>query len=303
MRRPGVDLTIPARGGQRIRVVSRPGAWMGDAGLAALVADLRSVADASTPGGPLRYGVLSGSRRRLARAILCVAYDGRTGAAIGFSAPTLIRERIEGRRSPILHVGLCMIRPEHRNRGLCFALNAGAPLLAFALNGFRPLWMTNVTQVPAAAGVFAALVPQAYPAPAGACARSPGHDAVAAVLMARHRSVFGVGEDADWDPARFVIRNAYTGGSDDLKKPFAACAQHRDPAVNRFCADRLDYARGDDLLQVGRLALTQATATLGRFALDVVGSPARLMLALLPALRPAPLGVPRRAALGAGGRR
>ena len=77
-------------------------------------------------------------------------------------------------------------------------------------------------------------------------------------IMSRHRAVFGVGDDAGFDEARFVITNAYTGGSDELKKTFEAAPKHRDEQYNAFCASELDYARGDDVLQIGRIDLAGA---------------------------------------------
>ena len=76
--------------------------------------------------------------------------------------------------------------------------------------------------------------------------------------MAHHRAVFGVGADAGFDEARFVITNAYTGGSDALKKSFDVAPKHRDEKYNAFCARELDYERGDDLLQIGRVDLAGA---------------------------------------------
>ena len=57
---------------------------------------------------------------------------------------------------------------------------------------------------------------------------------------------------------RFVITDAYTGGSDNLKKTFDAAPKHRKAEYNDFCAAELDYARGDDLLQIGQLDLNAA---------------------------------------------
>jgi hypothetical protein len=76
--------------------------------------------------------------------------------------------------------------------------------------------------------------------------------------MRQHRGVFGVSEQAGFDEARFVITDSYTGGSDALKKPFDAAPKHRDEQINAFCARELDYARGDDLLQIGRIDLPAA---------------------------------------------
>jgi hypothetical protein len=70
--------------------------------------------------------------------------------------------------------------------------------------------------------------------------------------------VFGVGAEAGFDDARFVITDAYTGGSDALKKSFDVAPKHRDEQYNAFCARELDYARGDDVLQLGRIDLAGA---------------------------------------------
>jgi hypothetical protein len=211
------NMTFPFRSGLRLRIVAHPGRWMTASERDALVSDLRRVADASVPGGPLRYGVLSGEQSYLDDAVLCVAYERRSGLAVAFNAATLLTTPGRG-SEPVLHIGLCIVREAYRSRGLCLAISAAGPLSVFVKRGLRPLWVTNVTQVPAAAGVFASMA------------------------------------DAD----AFVIRDAYTGGSDHLKKSYAQCVGHRDGAFGRLCLERLDYRRGDDLLQVGRLTLTHA---------------------------------------------
>ena len=62
--------------------------------------------------------------------------------------------------------------------------------------------------------------------------------------MRRHRAAFGVSEDAHFDEARFVIEDAYRGGSDHLKKRFEDAPHHREAVYNEYCAATLDYARG-----------------------------------------------------------
>ena len=55
-----------------------------------------------------------------------------------------------------------------------------------------------------------------------------------------------------------MITNAYTGGSDNLKKSFDMAARHRDDRYNDFCREALDYERGDDVLQIGQINLATA---------------------------------------------
>src|SRR5262245_1496915 len=96
------------------------------------------------------------------------------------------------------------------------------------------------------------------PPPHPEARQSFAHLQLARGIMSRHRAVFGVGREAGFDEARFVITNAYTGGSDALKKTFEAAPKHRNDIYNEFCARELDYVRGDDVLQLGRIDLAGA---------------------------------------------
>ena len=165
----------------------------------------------------------------------------------------LVQIDSNGRSMNVLHAGLLMVDPNCRSRGHSLLLTAAPPIVAFIRNRLRPLWVTNVTQVPAVAGIFSGGVETAYPSPGQDVPPSPDYAVVASGLMADHRAVFGVGEDASFDLETFVIRNSYTGGSDGLKKTFEECRKHRDARFNDFLAERLNYVRGDDLLQVGRI--------------------------------------------------
>jgi len=85
--------------------------------------------------------------------------------------------------------------------------------------------------------------------------RSPTLQAVYAIAIA-------LGAEAGFDEDRMVITNAYTGGSDNLKKTFEQAPKHRDERANELCARELDYARGDDFLQIARLDLAAARSYL-----------------------------------------
>ena len=82
--------------------------------------------------------------------------------------------------------------------------------------------------------------------------------AIGLVEPGDHRHVFGVGPEAGFDETNSIITDAYTGGSDDLKKSFEQATHHREERYNAFCRDKLDYARGDDVLQLGRMDLAAA---------------------------------------------
>ena len=68
-----------------------------------------------------------------------------------------------------------------------------------------------------------------------------------------HFRAFGAGPQAQFDEDRFIIRDDYAPGVENLKKTFERVAKHRDERVNDACRQSLDYARGDDFLQVGSI--------------------------------------------------
>ncbi|MBI3791618.1 MAG: hypothetical protein HY275_12170 [Gemmatimonadetes bacterium] len=260
-----LDLRLPLAGGARVRIVERPGAWMDDAGQRALLDDLRTVVRAGVPAGSLEYGVFA-DPARLARAVVTIVYDGATQRPVAFNVLHLLACDVHGRHEDVLHLGLVLIDPAVRQQGLMGALYGLTCFLRCARQQFRPLWVTNVTQVPVVFGIVSDFIADVFPAPSPLARRSFTHVAIAREVMAHHRAAFGVGADATFDERRFVIENAYTGGSDHLRKSFDDAPKARDEAVNAYCRAQLDYARGDDFLQVGRFTAAVARRYLTRSA-------------------------------------
>lgn len=289
-----LNLALPAAPGFEARVIERPGLWMPATDLSLLLEEMRALAARATPGGNLTYGILSGAKDRLDHTILTTVRDGQ-GQLIAFNALAILDLDLGRGPQQMLHLGLVLIDPQVRARGLTWVLYGLTCFLLLVRGGMRPIWVSNVTQVPAIVGMVAESFGQVFPAPAlpglPPARRSLRHLLLARRIMADHRHVFGVGPEAVFDEARFTIANAYTGGSDGLKKALTDCAPHRDPACAAFCAAHLDYERGDDLLQIGvadlptgfaylkrsvprrslaRLGLVTAGVVLHRLALPVV---------------------------------
>jgi hypothetical protein len=239
------------------RIIERPGLWMAPASAARIVEDLRAIARVTVPGETLDYGVLTGSQERLDHAILTVLYDKTTRQPVAFNALSVMDVTLHGRDAEVVHLGLVMVDPSLRSHGLSWVLYGLTCLVLFVRRQLRPLWLSNVTQVPAIVGMVSETFSEVFPAPDQAHC-SFEHLLLAREIMQRHRKVFGVGEEAGFDEERFVITNAYTGGSDNLKKSFDVAPKHRDDAYNTFCRQQLDYARGDDVLQLCRLDLAAA---------------------------------------------
>jgi len=257
LNRPYLNESVSARAGARVRIVERPGRWMPAADLDALITDLQRIVRSATPAGTLAYGAASGDRDRLDDAIITIVYD-RAGAPIAFNALTLLDCELRGRPVEVLHLGLVMVDPAHRAGGLSGVLYGLTAFLLFARRRLRTLWVSNVTQVPAVFGMVSESFHLVFPTANASDGQSYDHLHLARQVMTRHRRVFGVGDDAEFDETRAIIRNAYTGGSDNLKKTYDAALKHRNDRYNDACRVALDYDRGDDFLQIGQVTLAAA---------------------------------------------
>lgn len=280
--RPYLNETVSARGGVRVRILERPARWMPDAQLDQLVADLQRIVRAATPAGTLDYGVASGDRERLDSAIVTVLYD-RAGKPVGFNALSLLDCELRGHPVEVLHLGLVMVDPAHRAGGLAGVLYGLTAFLLFARRRLRPLWVSNVTQVPAVFGMVAESFERVYPNASEPTRQSYDHLHLARQIMARHRHVFGVGADASYDESHAIIRNAYTGGSDNLKKTFDEAPKHRHEVHNVACREALDYDRGDDFLQIGQVTLGAARRYFTRSAAEFAPTALAMRFVLLAA--------------------
>ena len=132
---------------------------------------------------------------------------------------------LDGEPAEVTHLGLVMVDPDERGQGLSWVLYGLTALVLFARDGLRPKWISNVTQVPAVVGMVCETFSDVFPSPHPDARQSFAHLQLARGIMRRHRAVFGVGDDAGFEEARFVITNAYTGGSDALEKIIRERAQ------------------------------------------------------------------------------
>jgi hypothetical protein len=250
--------------GLTTRIVESPGLSLAQADLDELVSQLRTVAGKTLPAGSLTYGIFSGDREKLSRAIVTLISEEATGHPIAFNALSAMDVELDGEREQVTHLGLVMVDPEVQGQGLSWVLYGLTTLVLFARDGLRPKWISNVTQVPAVFGMVCETFSDVFPSPHAGARQSFAHLQLARGIMRLHRAVFGVGDEAGFDEARFVITDAYTGGSDALKKSYDVAPKHRDEQYNDFCARELNYARGDDVLQLGRIDLVGARRYLQR---------------------------------------
>lgn len=249
--------------GFRVEIIERPGRWLSPAELDVLIEACRTVVASCLNGRQLEYGLFAPDRTAWQRSVVTLVRDARSGAPIAFNAMPLLPVRRAGNEVDVLHLGLVMVDPSVRSGGLSWILYGLTCFALFIRGGLRPLWVSSVTQVPAVVGMVAEIFDDVFPAQ-DRTVPSFAHQHLAHQIMGSERGAFGVGADAGFVPETQVITNAYTGGSDNLKKSFAVAAKHRDVRYNRFCEEHLDYARGDDVLQIGRIDLGTARRFLKR---------------------------------------
>jgi len=261
-----LDLEFATADDVVVRIVERPGRWMAPADCAEMVEQLGSIARRALGGRDLAYGVFTGQTEPLDHAVVTLVYEATSGLPIAFNALSLLRVALRGRDVDVIHLGLAMVDPAYRGRGLSAVLYGLTCMLLLFRNQLRPIWMTNVSQVPSVIGLVTETFSNVFPSPDPRQRRSYDHLMIARSIMKHHRKVFGVSNEAGFDEQRFVVTNAYTGGSDPLKKSFAEAPPHRIDAYNRMCRAALDYDVGDDFLQVGQIDLAAAR----KFLLDHV---------------------------------
>ena len=259
-----IDLTLRTHTGLQTRIIESPGLSLAQQDLDELVADLRSIAGKTLPAGNLTYGIFSGERERLARAVVTLIREEATGRPIAFNALSVMDVELDGEPQQVTHLGLVMVDPDVQGQGLSWVLYGLTTLVLFARDGLRPKWISNVTQVPAVFGMVCDTFSDVFPSPDTGARQSFAHLQLARGIMRDHRAVFGVGREAGFDEQRFIITDAYTGGSDALKKSYDVAPKHRDEQYNVFCERELDYGRGDDMLQLGRVDLAGARRYLQR---------------------------------------
>lgn len=258
-----LSVTFNASREYRVWIVERPGTTLTADALASLKQQCEAVVRACLGDEMLDYGLFAEGGEAWGRSVITLVTRTGDGGPVAFNAMPLLDVIRSGEPEAVLHLGLVMVDPAERSGGLSWILYGLTCFALFLRQGLRPLWISSVTQVPAVVGMVAETFSNIYPAQ-GRTPQSFTHRHLAHQIMRQHRHAFGVGDDAGFDADRQVITNAYTGGSDNLKKTFDIAAKHRYGEYNAFCERELDYARGDDVLQIGALDLAAGQRFLAR---------------------------------------
>lgn len=242
----------------RVRVIERPAFILTPLEQESLRSELKEVVKKSIPNETLDYGLFSKNSDAFEKCVVTIIYNLSDGQPIAFNSLSWIKCSLRGKEEDLLHLGLVVIDPSVREGGLSWILYGLTTELLFVRKKFSPIWISNVTQVPAIIGKVSQSFDLVYPTPDNIGNPPFFHAWLTRQIMQDNRHVFGIGPDAEFDPVHFIIKNSYTGGSDHLKKKFTEAQPHRMSAYNDFCSHYLNYERGDDFIQIGQLNLRMA---------------------------------------------
>jgi hypothetical protein len=236
------------------KVWDEPGKWSSEDEIKKIQSDLLIISKNSQGKKDIPlYGPLLPGRENLRNKLITIAYDKKTGKPAGFCAQTHIELQNSNNPLIVTHLGLVYIDPAFQKKGMASILYVLPNVLNYIRMGMRPYWISSVTQVPAVVGMVSKHYAYVYPSCEEGNYQSAEQYLIGKEIMKSHRHVFGVGEDAEYDAKKQIILNAYTGGSDNLKKSFEESSKYRDEKYNDLCKNSLDYDRGDDFLQLGKL--------------------------------------------------
>ncbi len=236
--------------GHSLEVLIRPGRTHSAARLRALVDELRACAAASFEAEAPNYQALSGRKEDLERAVIGIARrpDGDLAA---FSTCVLLP--VEG-IGDVFHLGLTCVRPEDRSAGLTHRLLART-CLTYVLQA-KPLgrvWVSNVACVLSSLGNVALHFDDVHPSPFRAKAPSPEHVRIAEAISTHFREPVAIDAAAEFDPATFVMRGSVPGTVFE-KREADQRYHHRNTHLNTWYSDRMDFTRGDEVVQVGTMS-------------------------------------------------
>lgn len=240
------------------RTYAFPGRWMPDPELEKLQ-DRLCALTLRCLGEVPDYGVYVKSRQPYRNRIITLVYSKDNQEPIAFSAMVLWHVQLKSGKAPqpVLHLGLVLVAPEYRGKKIMYWAYH-KPLFWFYLKRqLRPFWITSTTMEPVIQGSVADSFSHVYPhyEPQSTSGPTPAQQEIARTFVAEHGHEIGVWEEAEFDASRFVIRGSSRGSCRSLMLSYDDTAKYRVEACNEFCRQALDYTRGDEILQVGRVDL------------------------------------------------
>jgi len=241
-----------------VRTYDQPGLWMSDQQLQKMRQWMLEVAENSMEEVPTHRLFDDDPRECLRNRVVSLIFDG--DEPVGFTAMVYLPYLDE----VLVHLGLTMIKNSHRGRRIQSTMFTKCLFVAIMNLGHPNLVITNIGASPAGIGAVSDYFFDVYPDYRQKTEKRPWHVAVANYVLSNFRHEFGCSSLAVFSKDTFVVHgsnDAKGGGSSEFikidGKPVSA---YKSAMCAKFCQERLDYAAGDEMFQVGRVDLL-GTAT------------------------------------------
>ena len=230
--------------------LNRPGLYWSDEELTSKVNEFKQTAATCLDEVP-SYQCLEGNRDFFRRALIVTATDKRDGKLIGFCSAVLFEM---DNKDDVLHLGLTCVDPKYRGLKLTHYLTSKVLKGYFTeISMFGSLWISNVACVLSSLGNVAKYFEHVYPSPY-LVKPSKKHVEIAKTISSKYREDFFVEKNITFDEELFLFKGSVSGNSFE-KSADDARFFHRDPTFNNFYKSLLDFKRGDEVLQIGRISI------------------------------------------------
>lgn len=236
----------------RYQILHKPGTYMSDFEIKKLVYDIREVA--ATAFDPIpEYQVMCGTREELSDKVIALAWDKTTLA--GFASTVELYIPTIGN---ILHLGLTVVRPEHRSNGLTHLLMQKA-ITSYIMKKaiyFDKLWITNCAAVLSSLVNVALHFEQVYPSPKNVTYTSQ-HKIIAETINILYRDKLYIRPDSYFDSQNHIFKGSVKG-TVFQKDASDTSYYHRNKEYNEYYKNLMDFSNGDEILQVGFASIPAA---------------------------------------------
>lgn len=233
----------------KIEIYDRPGRYLNQIELDTLIADLKSVASECLDELP-DYQCLSGRREEFERLIIAVC-RGKDGKMLGFCSSYILDVGAYGQ---VLHLGLTCVLPLARRMGLTHKLTSKVVttyLIRYSL--FKESWISNVACVLSSLGNVALHFDDVYPSPYK-LAPSEDHLAIAKMIDEKYRYELFIRDEAKFNDKNFIFEESVLGNQFQ-KSETDKRYHHRSKSLTDFYANLMNFERGDEVLQIGKVSL------------------------------------------------
>lgn len=229
-------------------IYHRPGEWMAPEALGALQNRLVAVAQARLGSCPT-YGFFADLESFDNKLITICSLNGEDRC---FNAMAYIGRY---QKRPVVHLG--SVYSLEGNKGQMQLLYYWSCLYVFYHARFRRVYITSLTHTPKIFGAVAEAYDQVFPKGDPNARPEPFHLVIRDMLMETYLKEFQMRVPPVVDD-RFVIKGfrLMADGTTLFPDTTETVPKHRKPTYNRYCLDSIDYAGGDDIMQVGILKMT-----------------------------------------------